>query len=240
MTCSIRSHVVFASRVLFGFSKWMVTLLSLAFFVPGYAYAVELRCAHWNQIVHAADLEQAEAACEAATSALDFLSAQGFDTSGRVEVHLVEVLPSPCGLHSFGCYSHPDRRINVLTVAKCLRLKTWQGVPLNQSLCRSFLAHEVAHAVATVNFRLEKPSLLAQEYLAGVTTVAILPPEQRELLLEQLPGKGFESADQISTTYYLLSPARFSVGVYRHYQRLSDPKAFVQKVLEGRVLARDY
>ena len=197
------------------------------------------RCPQSAVTVHASDPAMAPAACEAAATALDFLQAQGLTTADPVEVHLMPQLPAPCVEHSFGCYEHALRRINMLTASACLAVKTLDGLALDPAVCNSLLAHEVAHAVAADNFTVHRPSLLAQEYVANVTMIASLPPAQRERLLALWHEAAFESADQISTTYYLMQPSRFSVKAYRHFMLQDDRPAFIQKVLTGELLGQD-
>lgn len=219
-------------------TRWLaIFIFEIA--LHGLVHGEEWECQDQNVGVQAIDRAQGFAACEVAASVLGFLSAHGLDVTGRIELNLVDQLQAPCALHSFGCYSHPDQRAFALTTAGCLKKETWQNLPLDPALCNGFLAHEAAHAVAAANFRIDKPSTVAQEYLAGVATVATMPHGPREHLLEQLPGRGFDSADQISTTYYLFAPARFSAEVYRHFLGLRDRQEFIEKVLRGRVLTEE-
>ena len=216
-------------------NHWLAIFIC-ALIASDFVHGDEWKCPHSNVVVHSTDSDDADAACEAARKALEFLATQGLDTTGSVEVRLVTKLPMPCLQSGFGCYDQPNRRINMLVISECLKMRTWVELPLNRSLCESFLTHEVAHVVAAGNFTAPKPSTLAQEYVAYVTMVSTMSPRQRERLLEQLPGRGFDSADQMSTTYYQLDPARFSAEVYRHFIKLGNGKVFLQNVLSGRVL----
>lgn len=218
--------------------RWLGIFVS-GLALHGLVHGGEWECPNRNVVIQAPDQAQADAACGVVIHTLDFLSEHGLDTTKRIELALVDQVQAPCFLHSFGCYSHPEQRTYVLNTAACLKRETWENIPLNQALCNGFLAHEVAHAVAAANFRIEKPSMLAQEYLAAVATVSTMPRKEREHLLEQLPGHGFDSAAEISTTYYLFNPARFSAEVYRHFLGLTDRKAFFQMLLWGRVLNYD-
>lgn len=210
-----------------------------ALLLQGLAHGAPWQCADSYVEIQAADHRQVVAACEASARAIHFLQTQGFKTAGTIEIHLLSELPATCLDHSFGCYNRADRRISMLALSECLEMKTLGELPLNPVLCNGFIAHEIAHALAADNFTIQHPSLLAHEYIANVTMIATLPRAQRERLLEQWPGKGFESADQISTTYYLLQPIRFGVKVYRHFTQLSNSKQFFKRVLSGKLLATD-
>ena len=207
-----------------------------ALIAADFAHGDELRCPDSNVVVHSADRGDADAACEAAGEALGFLAAQGLDTTGAVEVHLVNKLPDMAGLSAFGCYDHPDRRVYMLVFSECLKQGTWSELPLDRTLFKSLLTHEVAHAVAAANFSVPKPGMLAHEYLAYVTMLATMPLRQRERMLGRFPGQGFDSPDQMSATFYLIDPFRFGAEAYRHFLKPGNGKAFIKEVLSGRVL----
>jgi len=216
-------------------TRWLAIFI-FALIAVDLAHGDEWRCPHSNVVIHLADRGDAEAACGSARNALDFLAANGLDTTGAVEVHLVSELPMSCLRSNFGCYDHPNRRIYMLIFSECLKLETWAELPLNSMLCNSLLTHEVAHAVAAANFLVPKPSILAHEYVAYVTMLATMPLKQRERVLGQFPGQGFDSADQMSTTFYLLNPFQFGVNAYRHFLKPGKGKVFLNDVLSGRVL----
>lgn len=216
--------------------KHWLAIFIYALIASDFVHGDEWKCPQFNVVVHSTDSDDADAACEAARKALEFLATQGLDTTGSIEVRLVTALPMPCLQSGFGCYDQPNRRINMLIISECLKMRTWVELPLNPDLCESFLTHEVAHVVAAANFTAPKPSTLAQEYVANVTMVSTMSPRQRERLLEQLPGRGFDSADQMSTTYYQIDPARFSAEVYRHFIKPGNGKVFLQNVLSGMAL----
>jgi hypothetical protein len=216
-------------------TRWLAICI-FALIAVDLAHGDEWRCPHSNVVIHLADRGDADAACGSARNALDFLAANGLDTTGAVEVHLVSELPMSCLRSNFGCYDHPNWRIYMLIFSECLKLKTWAELPLNSTLCNSLLTHEVAHAVAAANFLVPKPSMLAHEYVAYVTMLATMPSNQRERVLEQFPGEGFDSANQMSVTFYLLNPFQFGINAYRHFLKPGNGKVFLKDLLSGRVL----
>jgi hypothetical protein len=78
--------------------------------------------------------------------------------------------------------------------------------------------------------------MLAHEYVAYVTMLATMPSNQRERVLEQFPGEGFDSANQMSVTFYLLNPFQFGINAYRHFLKPGNGKVFLKDLLSGRVL----
>lgn len=202
----------------------------------GLAVADTVRCPDSNVAIHSADRAEAGAACEAAGNALGFLAAQGADTTGKVEVHLVSKLPDAAGPRAFGCYDRPDRRTYMLVFSEFLKQGTWSDLPLDRALYQSLLTHEVAHAVAAANFLVSTPSVRAHEYVAYVTMLATMPAAQRERLLAKFPGEGYGAAREMSTIFYLIAPFRFAAETYRHFLKPGNGKAFLTEVLAGRAL----
>jgi hypothetical protein len=212
-----------------------VAIFVCALITADFACGDELRCPGRNVVVHSAARGDAETACEAAGEAIDFLAAQGFDTTGAVKVNLVRKIPV-VGLPTIGCYDHPHRRVYVLVFSEFLKLKTWSELPVDRTLYKSLVAHEVAHAVAAANFSVPKPSILAEEYIAYVTQLATMPLRYRERVLEQSSGEGYDSANEMTVTFYLISPFRFGVNAYRHFLKPGNGESFLKGVLSGRVL----
>jgi len=201
----------------------------------GFALAREVSCPHTNVTVISADDHDVGIACEAAREAVGFFAANSLDTSAPVKVHLVSELPDVAGSLSYGCYDHRSRTVCMLHFSECLEQGPWGNLAINRTLYRSLLTHEVAHALADMNFAVQGPNTLAHEYLAYVTMFATMSAGERKRLLEQFPGTGFDSVDQMSVTYYLMNPLRFGAEAYRHFLKLGNKKTFLKDVLSGRV-----
>lgn len=212
-----------------------ITILLCALISAQLAHGDGLRCPHTNVTVYSADGRDVDIACEAAEDALRFFAANELETTGVVEVHLVSKLPDVAGSSSYGCYDHPSRNVYMLFFSNCLEQGPWAGLPVDRTLYKSLLTHEVAHAVAAANFSVPKPGVLAHEYLAYVTMFATMPISQRKRVLKNFPGQGFDSVDQMSVTYYLMDPLRFGAEAYRHFLKLDDEKTFLKDVLSGQV-----
>jgi len=201
----------------------------------GFAHADEVRCPDTNVTVISANDQEIGIACQAAMEALGFFAVNGLDTSSAVKVYLVSELPDVAGAASYGCYDHSTRSVHMLHFSDCLEQGPWADLPIDRTLYKSLLIHEVAHALADRNFSVPRPGVLAHEYLAYVTMFATMPAGKRERVLEKVPGTGFESVDQMSVTYYLMDPLRFGAEAYRHFLKLEDRKTFLKDVLSGRV-----
>ncbi len=89
-------------------------------------------------------------------------------------------LPSAVCSFAAGCYLESERRVLILVYSEFRKFKTWFGVPIDRTLYRSSLSHEVAHLVADFNFKILKPSIQAKEYIAYITQLSIMEPVLRE------------------------------------------------------------
>jgi hypothetical protein len=111
--------------------------------------------------------------------------------------------------------------------------KVWFGVPVDRSMYHSLVTHEVAHAVASCNFKISKPTIHANEYIAYVAMFAMMNPVLRVRILDANPGVGFDSEWEINEIIYLFDPMRFGVDAYGHYLQRGNGDAFLLKVLSG-------
>jgi hypothetical protein len=202
----------------------------------GSTHATEARCDARNVSVRSFDRVDAKVACEGARDAIGFLAAQGFDVVDDFAMELVSGLPSVAGASAAGCYLESERRILILTFPEFKKSKTWFNLPIDASLYRSLVSHEVAHAIASCNFKVAVPSIQAKEYIAYVTMLATMAPAQRERVLSQFPGEGFEGDWQMSTTVYLLDPMRFGVQAYRHFLKPGNGRDYLHAILAGKVM----
>jgi hypothetical protein len=190
--------------------------------------------------VHSLDTEDAETGCKGAADAVAFLAARGFDTTAPVEVRFVERLPDAfaafAGASVLGCNVKAEQRIYMLTFSECRKMGLAPDLPIDRALHRSLVAHEVAHHIAAANFKVEKPAVAAHEYIAYVTMFATMAPYQRDRILERFPGDGFDTERPFNLTLYMMAPHFFGAQAYRHFMRLEDGRAFLERVLSGSVL----
>lgn len=135
-----------------------------------------------------------------------------------------------------GFYSERDARVVILDYPRFSRQRSWFGVPIDRSLYRSLVAHEVAHAVAAHNFTIRRPSIQAKEYIAYVTTFSMMEPQQRNRVLATLPARGFEGEWQMNAFVYLADPERFGVRAFLHFLSVKNGRDYLRRVLAGRVM----
>jgi len=189
-----------------------------------------------NVVVDAQYRSDALAACAGAIEAMNFLGVLGLVTSGRIDVRIVDQLPGSNPASRSGSYIARERCAYLLTLLKLQEAGTPFDLPVDQVLFRSIAAHEVAHVIAAANFSIASPRIEAQEYIAYVTMLAMMPPDQREALLARFPGQAFATEMAINTFTYLLDPLRFGVQAYRHFLKEENGKQFIQQILTGQAL----
>ena len=200
-------------------------------------FRFDLACDVPNVVVRSAYHSDASVACEGVRDAREFLASQGLDVGTPVSIDVVAVLPPDASPTAAGSYLHAENRVVVLSYSAFAKHGTWFDVDIHPSLYRSLVAHEVAHSIAAANFGMDHPTVQAHEYIAYVTMFETMAPAQRDLVLAQYPGNGFEDDGQISTTIYLFDPMRFGVQAYRHFLRQSSGREYLHAVLAGDALA---
>ena len=182
---------------------------------------------------HGGAPEDAAPVCAGARDAIGLFAERQLDTA--VDVEITKQLPQKVAASAVGCY-HPERkRVCVPPYADFARRGEWFGVSIEPATYRSLASHEVAHAIAACNFREEKRSLAAVEYVGYVAMLPVMQPDLRSRVPAQNPGEGYDADLQISSTVYLRAPTRFAVESYRHYLRPENGTRYLRDVLAGRI-----
>ena len=199
--------------------------------------AAELKCRTESVVVRAPIRDDAADACRGAAAAIQFFKSLDLRTDEAISIDIVPELPQRAGASAAGCFLASDRRVLVLSYRKFKAMQTWFAIPIDRRLYRSVATHEVAHALASCNFRIPAPSIQATEYVAYVATFATMSEPQRRIALTAYPGAGFADEAKMSAVIYMLDPMRFGVEAYRHYLQPENGKSFLYAVLAGAVLA---
>jgi hypothetical protein len=210
---------------------------AIFFLVATSAVADQHQCSDSILVIHEHRFDALGAVCDGAEAARVFLRAAGFAVAEPIAIEIVDRLPVEVDRHAVACYVDPEHRVYLLPPSKIAGLGSSGIDPVDQFPYRSRVAHEVAHAIAAMNFRVSRPTIQAHEYIAYVTMFATMSAEVRAQLLSALPGRGFETADQINATLFLLAPTWFGAEAYRHYRSLGDGgRDFLRRILVGQVL----
>lgn len=215
----------------------LLVALLLAANRPSYS-ATRVACPVPDVMVFSKRAEDGELACQVLGRTLTFMRGEGFRVNIGFTIDLVD---RPLRLHGkevTGTYDSRSFHIKVPSFSQS-QLMAQRHPPFRMSMSltmwQSFVAHEVAHAVAEANFRVPKPTLEAHEYIAYVVQLATLPKTLRHQLLAEFDNRAFQHERQISRTFLELAPEVFAVKAYRHYVAQPDPQAFFQRLLSKRL-----
>jgi hypothetical protein len=188
-------------------------------------------------IVVEAQPDEAEMVCELADDALRFMQVRGMHVPPRLTtVHVVDRLSRAQFASTIGTFDAANNRIEVLTYEAAHRLMPEHpafGVPMNFDLYRSFVAHELAHAIAHPNF-VRRPVASAHEYIAYTVQLASMPPALRETVLRNVPTQAFGHPREIDEVMLAIDPNRFAVKSYLHFMRFGEDAGSFDQFLTGR------
>ena len=210
---------------------------AIFFLVATSAVADQHQCSDSILVIHEHRFDALGSVCDGAEAARVFLRAAGFAVAEPIAIEIVDRLPVEVDRHAVACYVDPEHRVYLLPPSKIAGLGSSGIDPVDQFPYRSRVAHEVAHAIAAMNFRVSRPTIQAHEYIAYVTMLATMEAAQRERVLTQFPGDGYETEQQMNTTIYLCDPMRFGAQAYRHFLKEGNGTDFIRAILAGEVLA---
>ena len=197
----------------------------------------EARCPGPPDIsVRARAAADAQAACDGARRAIDFLVAAGLEPPPELTIDIVEQLPGELRGLAVGCYVRDTRRIVLLSYDAFEATGSWLRSPVDRELYRSAASHEMAHAVVGCNAASPELPVPAHEYVAYVAMFATMEPAVRQRVLARFGGTGFDSTLQINTVVYLVDPLQFAVDAWRHYLKRRDRAAWLRDVVAGHVV----
>jgi hypothetical protein len=201
-------------------------------------FVSEIRCNVLNAVVVVRSQDHADTfiGCEGSRDAMVFLASQGLDVPSDIAIELLARLPAVVSASAAGCYLESERRVLILVYSQFIKFRTWFGIPIDRSLYRSLVSHEVAHFVADYNFKISKPTIQAKEYIAYVTQFSTMEPVLRERALSQFPCEGFEGDWQMGTTIYMFGCMSFGARAYRHFLKLANGRDYLHAILAGKAL----
>jgi hypothetical protein len=169
--------------------------------------------------------------CEAAQAALSFLSWMPLPAEASIDIERVQALPRGYS-DAVGIFVVSTRRAVVLDLPVFIRRHRWFGVPVNASLYRGVVAHEVAHAAVASLVRERRISVAVHEYVAYVTLFSVLDQPTRQAMLDAVPGPGLRSMADIDNARYAADPIRFGADAWRHWQQQPDGPAFLRRLID--------
>ncbi len=175
--------------------------------------------------------------CEGVSFGVEFLRSRGVDFDSLLHVKVVDALPSQHGVPSLGQFDPKRMEIRVLSLTNFLAACKDDPpfpCPTTAEVYRSFVVHEVIHAVTHAALAGRAVRRLQMEYLAYVAQLASLPDELREELIETSGVEGFEREEEMSAFFYFSNPNLYGIKAYMHYRRPETGDAYLRKILGTR------
>ena len=186
--------------------------------------------------------EDALQVCSAVQDSLGWLRTMDLTLSESVTVRPLDDQGAITNTHRLGRYDARTKEIQILPFDAAFKASVEEppafGVPMTRDLWRSYIAHEMAHAVADAYFASGASHLTPGEYIAGVVQLMALPDRAREEVLENYRKvAGWESASEISAQYYFMAPGAFAIKSYKHFTALtpSEQRRFITRLTRERL-----
>jgi hypothetical protein len=200
---------------------------------PSGAAPAAIFCGRAHVVLEAGGAVDLRLACEAVDDAVGFLVSHGLDSGQKVSLTIVDELPSRYELPALGQFDTRHGEIRVLSFARSLQACIDNppfGVPMSSEIHRSFIVHEVIHALTHVAGTTVAP--LKMEYVAYVGQFASMSEDLRERLIAMSGAEPFAKDEEISIDAYLLEPNRFGVRSWLHFHSAKDGSALLHRALE--------
>lgn len=141
-----------------------------------------------------------------------------------------------CQTRCIGYYDGHNKKLYLPGYKTERRLQQQEALftgELTSGIWESYLIHELAHATAQQEASPGRSLCIASEYIASVAQILSLTTADRNRLLQRYDLAGFSGDRDITLTYYLIDPGKFSVNSYLHYHKLPDGPAFVRQILSS-------
>ena len=182
--------------------KAVLVVILIGYSLSSYASSAIHACANSSISIRADEPVDHHEICNSAEDALAFFNRLDIELSHPVIIEIVPNLPDWISKTALGCYHEEEQKVIVLTFSAFEKREVWFGVPVDRSMYRSLVTHEVVHAVASCNFTISKPTIHAKEYVAYVAMFAMMNPVIRARVLAANPGVGFDRESEINDLTY--------------------------------------
>ncbi|MCB1759084.1 MAG: hypothetical protein KDI68_04780 [Gammaproteobacteria bacterium] len=220
-----------------GKRNWgLLLLLFAALQLSSPLAAEESLCPGQSVAVVGGDEHLRQEICVAAARAIDFLSHYDLEPKRPIRVEVVELSLQNRSYSAFGSFDSRTGLVQVMSpqaIAHTNPEPQMYGQALTGDHYPGIVAHEIAHALLDQHSRVAPLpiGMAAQEYLAHVTQLAVLPLERREQVIRVADVGPWESGDVISGIYMAIAPERFAVKSYLHFHQHPNPSQFVDELL---------
>ncbi len=193
-------------------------------------------CEEFNICITGGLMSERDAVCAAAQNAHDFFRPLDLDFPSQLTITFKQQI-QPCeDFVSIGCYHPENNSIFVLdyrsAVAASHRAPPAFGIPMSISLWRSYLVHEIAHAIVERHFMADNHTLAPTEYIAAAAQLSTLPADVLAHILSNYRNvSAFRDESEITDLFYFMKPCEFAVKAYLHYLRPANGQKFIRRLL---------
>lgn len=216
-------------------SRLCAGLLSALIALPIVAGTMD--CQDTGVSVTGPDNEVIAHTCQAVTRAQDRLAQCGIALTRPIEIHVLDRVRGTIG-DCLALYHCGEDRIDILhpSAMRIARETSSAFAPVSDgAYWDSVIVHEVTHA-AFESVRCPFSSCVAtSEYASYAMQVWLMPEAEQTLFGSNIDLQTKPTRDAISAMMYYMSPNRFALMAWLHFQAQPDPCAYMQAIMNGEV-----
>ncbi|NNF24372.1 MAG: hypothetical protein HKN63_06150 [Rhodobacteraceae bacterium] len=215
----------------------LIALISgCALSVP--AFGDPLRCDDEMFTVISEDRAITEQLCIMPSQIRDELGACGLLQNHALTIEVTPELSHPMGkcLAYYDCEFELIRITDPATHASLIEDDNDQPyvqMPAEVAL-RALLTHELAHALATHSSEGRQIGLVDQEYIAASMEMELMDEKWRDVFLGLNPVDLPPKEELIHVWIYGMSPRKFAVNAWQHFQLQENGCELIQRLVEGK------
>jgi len=181
-------------------------------------------------------MNELDAVYAEAENTRDFFRPLNLDLPDHLKVIFTQHNPSSEEPISMGWYDSTSESIFVLdyqsAVTESRKTPPAFGIPMSVALWRSYLVHEITHAVVERHSMVESNTFAPTEYIAAVAQLSTLPEGTLDsILLNYRNVHAFDDESEITDLYYFMKPCEFAVKAYLHYSKPENGPSFIRQLL---------
>lgn len=216
--------------------KATLTLLSIFCIMNGLpAHGLEKYCDDQTEILIVSDTtENHDFICSAALEAIVFLSRLQLNPRRKITIEISEQPIHVHGMPVYGLYDGETDRVQLMSfrsIEEGLKNPMIFGENFDREHYFGAVAHEVTHALLYQQKEMHPISASLQEYFAYSVQLAVLSPQRRAAIFQRMAIDAWMPGDTLTVEYMAIQPGFFAVKSYKHLMALSEPSAFVRKLL---------
>ena len=202
-------------------------------------YADQIPCISNKILIESSSRDNYIYACDAVKDAAHFFQSAGLPMPSKIVI-LLEDETSP--LVNNNEIGHYNARLQTIvmknyspTTSRSKESETNLWSIKSLPFWKSYIVHELTHAAIHEGCDQTCPSREIHEYVAAVAQFSVLPEQYRSRILDKYHNLyAFENDSEITELYYALNPHYFAIKSYKHYQQLTNPKAYLKMRLSPR------